>query len=98
TPTHPLSLHDALPISYPKGPAGEFGQVDVWSNMVFKDSKVQDSAKGVLEYFVTPKNYAKYVQELKGRFLPVYKNLLEDPMWKGRSEEHTSELQSRFDL
>ncbi|HEY3108079.1 MAG TPA: ABC transporter substrate-binding protein, partial [Chloroflexota bacterium] len=68
---------------YPKGPAGEFGQVDVWSNMVFKASKVQDSAKAVLEHFVTPADYSKYIRDLKGRFLPVYKNLLEDPMWKG---------------
>ncbi|HEY3081582.1 MAG TPA: ABC transporter substrate-binding protein [Chloroflexota bacterium] len=67
---------------YPKGPAGEFGQVDIWSNMIFKASKAQDAAKGVLEYFVTPANYGPYILGLKGRFLPVYKNLVEDPMWK----------------
>src|SRR5689334_8157899 len=69
--------------AYPKGPAGEFGQVDVWSHIIFNASKVQDLAKSALEYFSVPAQYSKYIQNLKGRFLPVYKNLLDDPMWKG---------------
>jgi multiple sugar transport system substrate-binding protein len=77
---------------YPKGPAGEFGQVDVWANIIFKASKAQDDAKKVLEGFVTPGTYRKYIADLQGRFLPVYKNLLDDPMWKNNPlyEQYTT--------
>jgi multiple sugar transport system substrate-binding protein len=77
---------------YPKGPAGEYGQVDVWANIVFKASKVPDLAKGALENFAGPASHRKYVQDLKGRFLPVYKNLVDDPMWKGNPlfEQYTT--------
>jgi multiple sugar transport system substrate-binding protein len=77
---------------YPKGPAGEFGQVDVWANIVFKASKVPDLAKGALENFAKPASHRTYIQDLKGRFLPVYKNLVDDPMWKGNPifEQYTT--------
>ena len=77
---------------YPKGPAGEFGQVDVWANIIFKASKSQDAAKMILEDFSSPATYRKYIGDLQGRFLPVYKNLLDDPMWKGNPlyEQYTT--------
>ncbi len=77
---------------YPKGPAGEFGQVDVWANIIFKASKSQDAAKTILEDFSSPATYRKYIGDLQGRFLPVYKNLLDDPMWKGNPlyEQYTT--------
>jgi multiple sugar transport system substrate-binding protein len=67
---------------YPKGPAGEFGQVDVWAQMIFKASKVPDSAKSALGHLMSKDVYARYITDLKGRFLPVYKGMLDDPMWK----------------
>ena len=67
---------------YPKGPAGEFGQVDVWGMMLFKASKAPDAAKAIIGNFADPAQYTKYIDDMKGRFLPVYKNLLDRPLWK----------------
>jgi len=67
---------------YPKGPAGQFGQVDVWAHVIFKASKAQAEAKGALEYVLKPERYKTYIENLKGRFLPVYKNFVDLPMWK----------------
>jgi multiple sugar transport system substrate-binding protein len=67
---------------YPKGPAGSFGQVDVWSHIIFKASKVQEEAKGALEYVFKPENHAKYIEFVQGRFLPVYRELVDAPFWK----------------
>ena len=45
-----------------------------------------------LENFAKPASHRKYIQDLKGRFLPVYKNLVDDPMWKGNPlfEQYTT--------
>jgi multiple sugar transport system substrate-binding protein len=77
---------------YPRGPAGEFGQVDVWAQIVFKASKAQDAAKTLLEGWLTPATYRKYIADLQGRFLPAYKNMLEDPLWKSNPlyEQYTT--------
>lgn len=77
---------------YPKGPAGEFGQVDVWANIIFKASKAPDAAKTILEGFTQPATYRKYIADLQGRFLPVYKNLLDDSLWKSNPlyEQYTT--------
>ncbi|HEV8634274.1 MAG TPA: extracellular solute-binding protein [Chloroflexota bacterium] len=77
---------------YPKGPAGEFGQVDVWAHIIFKASKAPDAAKTILEYFNSPPQYRKYITDLQGRFLPVFRNMVDDPMWKNNPlyEQYTT--------
>src|SRR5207249_6724344 len=85
---HPLSLHDALPISK----TTTFG-VDIWRlslppgafdypQKVLHFSRIDDSF--VLE--VADANELRAIKWMKSS------------SYRGRSEEHTSELQSRFDL
>jgi len=69
--------------SYPGGPAGSFGQVDVWGLGMFKNGKGGDNTKTLLSSFIDPTWYADYINKgLKGRFVPVYKDMGNDPLWK----------------
>ena len=68
--------------SYPSGPAGSFGQVDVWGLGLFKNGKGTEGAKVLLSSFIEPTWYAEYMNKmLKGRFVPVYKDMLKDDLW-----------------
>jgi multiple sugar transport system substrate-binding protein len=68
--------------SYPAGPAGSFGQVDVWGLGIFKNGKNGEGARTLLNSFIDPTWYADYInKQLKGRFVPVYKNLIKDDLW-----------------
>jgi multiple sugar transport system substrate-binding protein len=68
--------------SYPAGPAGTFGQVDVWGLGLFKNGKGTEGAKVLLNSFIDPTWYAEYINKgLKGRFVPVYKDMGKDPLW-----------------
>ena len=68
--------------SYPAGPAGSFGQVDVWGLGLFKNGKGTEGAKVLLNSFIEPTWYAEYMNKmLKGRFVPVYKDMLKDDLW-----------------
>ena len=69
--------------SYPAGPAGSFGQVDVWGQGVFKNGKGREGAMELLRGFVDPSWYSTYVNDqLQGRFIPVYKDMINAPLWK----------------
>jgi len=69
--------------SYPGGPAGSFGQVDVWGLGLFKNGKGGDNARTLLSSFIDPTWYGDYINKgLKGRFVPVFKDLGNDPLWK----------------
>ena len=69
--------------SYPAGPAGSFGQVDVWALGVFKNGKGREGAFELLKGFIDPTWYAGYVNDqLKGRFVPVYKDMIKADLWK----------------
>jgi len=69
--------------SYPAGPAGSFGQVDVWGQSLYKNGKGGDNARILLQSFMDPTWYAGYLNDqLKGRFLPVYKNMIDAPIWQ----------------
>jgi len=68
--------------SYPAGPAGSFGQVDVWGLGLFKNGKGTEGAKVLLNSFIDPTWYAQYINKgLKGRFVPVFKDMGKDPLW-----------------
>jgi multiple sugar transport system substrate-binding protein len=68
--------------SYPGGPAGSFGQVDVWGQGLFKNGKGGENARTLLTSFIEPTWYADYInKQLKGRFVPVYKDMLKDDLW-----------------
>jgi multiple sugar transport system substrate-binding protein len=67
---------------FPKGPTGSFGQVDVWGLTTYKNTKFPDQAQGALDYFLTPDNHKKYIEQMEGRFLPVFKSFVDLPMWQ----------------
>ena len=68
--------------SYPAGPAGSFGQVDVWGQGVFKNGKGGENTRVLLNGFIEPAWYAEYVnKKLQGRFVPVYKDMIKDDLW-----------------
>jgi ABC-type glycerol-3-phosphate transport system substrate-binding protein len=81
--------------SYPAGPAGSFGQVDVWGLGLFKNGKGTEGAKVLLNSFIDPTWYADYINKgLKGRFVPVFKDMGKDPLWK---QDLYSEYQTIID-
>ena len=67
--------------SYPKGPAGSFGQVDVWGITVWKNSKQPDAILGAMEWWIDPTHYADRIRTLAPRFTPMYQDMLTDKVW-----------------
>jgi multiple sugar transport system substrate-binding protein len=65
----------------PGGPGGRVKRVYVDYYGVFKASPYPDIAKGLIRYFVEPKNYNEFITGTAGRYLPTYPKLLEDPFW-----------------
>lgn len=70
--------------NYPKGPAGSFGQVDVWCLTAWKNTKQADNVRQLLDYLVTPDNHAKRIQDLHPRFTPIYQDMLSDKIWSDK--------------
>jgi multiple sugar transport system substrate-binding protein len=67
--------------NYPKGPAGSFGQVDVWGVTIWKNTKQPDNAQAAMEYLIDPTNYATRIKEIAPRFTPMYQDMINDPVW-----------------
>src|SRR5699024_12362129 len=86
TPLPTLSLHDALPISIPRPPAGR------WPTTSSRPWRRRPRTLFTLTRQLT--------DEVQGNAAAAGRIGMKDrPISKGsRSEEHTSELQSRFDL
>jgi multiple sugar transport system substrate-binding protein len=66
-------------ISVPKGPSphGINGNgVGSWQWAVAKDSKQPDLAKAYLRYFYDPAHYAAAIQEVGGRWVPIYPEMM----------------------
>ena len=70
----------------PAGPAGLINQIDTWAFGLFKQSPYPELAKGLAEHFMTPDRYNEVIVANKGRFVPVYPDLFNDPWWTGRPE------------
>src|SRR5699024_12767332 len=91
TPPHStLSLHDALPISRntnaPTPPRGELAP-ESWTGLILG----REGVKGLIPIL----HRGQALESLLDAFSVVPPDVLVDCL---RSEEHTSELQSRFDL
>jgi multiple sugar transport system substrate-binding protein len=67
--------------NYPKGPAGSFGQVDVWGLTVWKKTPQQDNVLAAIDWFVDPTHHADRIRTLAPRFTPIYQDLLNDKVW-----------------
>jgi multiple sugar transport system substrate-binding protein len=77
----------------PAGPAGAFNQINTWSLGLFKQSPYPELARGLAEYFLDPDRYNQVIVANHGRFVPVHRDLFDDPWWT----EHP-ELAEFFDI
>src|SRR5699024_11504360 len=88
--TSPLALHVALPISLPLM-YRPMCRLRLWVYLSFMTSMIHASSSGRAR---SPVSICGTLKVLKTSI-----GVLAFPLrWNGRSEEHTSELQSRFDL
>jgi multiple sugar transport system substrate-binding protein len=72
-------LAGTVMVSVPKGPTphGINGNtVGTWEWAVSKDSKHQDLAKAWLRWFYDPANYKKAIEQVGGRWVPIYPAML----------------------
>src|SRR5690606_40925430 len=92
----PLSLHDALPILSAVGEAAWFGLPELHAPQ-FQLSAVLVALPAVIALIAENAGHVKAVQEMTGDDLDPYmgRAIAADGI---RSEEHTSELQSRENL
>ena len=65
----------------PAGPVGAFDLLDLRNSVVFKDAKNPKAAKEALRYFIQPANYEKIIEAGHNRFSPIYKNMMNQPLW-----------------
>ncbi|HLT03175.1 MAG TPA: extracellular solute-binding protein, partial [Geminicoccaceae bacterium] len=70
----------------PVGPAGAINHIETWSFGLFRHTPYPELAKGLAEYFMDPARYNEVIVANKGRFVPVYPDLFDDPWWTERTE------------
>jgi multiple sugar transport system substrate-binding protein len=70
----------------PAGPAGAINQIHAWSLGLFKQSPYPELARGLAEYFMEPDRYNQVIAANGGRFVPVYRELFDDPWWTERPQ------------
>jgi len=68
----------------PGGPDGRHRGLYTDYYGTFKNSPNPEIAKGLIEYFMRPENYSKFVVNAGGRYFPVYPALTNDPFWQSR--------------
>jgi ABC-type glycerol-3-phosphate transport system substrate-binding protein len=66
----------------PKSPPGGFGMVDIWGLTGYAKSKAPDSVRDAFAHVLKADVHDKRITIMNGRFLPVYKNLLDRPLWQ----------------
>src|SRR5207249_10030760 len=90
-----LSLHDALPIFFCTGARRCFGPRH--PKLLMTNSKMQEAIMKVIKH-LTLRPVAFLIVSFLVTGSVIYSQHSGHDMSKMRSEEHTSELQSRFDL
>src|SRR5207302_10530002 len=93
TPSYPLSLHDALPIWMPAGPVHDFPASNSQGLGIPKNAKNKKAAWEFIKWALSPEISMRLVKE-HGHSSVCRRSVIESE----RSEEHTSELQSRENL
>ncbi|MCL4466774.1 MAG: extracellular solute-binding protein [Chloroflexi bacterium] len=76
----------------PAGPKGAFDMVDVRAFVAFKDGKDPAASKNALKYFIDPKNYEKVIETGLNRWAPVYKNMMDRPLWQKEAYKNYKQL------
>lgn len=74
-------LKDTVLERPPGGPAGRFSTASTDFYGVFKASPNPELAMGLVQHFLKPENYSRFLIEAGGRYLPVYPAELENPFW-----------------
>jgi multiple sugar transport system substrate-binding protein len=70
--------------SPPGGPAGRHRGLYTDYYSVFRQSQNPDLAKGLIEHFLEPENYSRFIVEAGGRYFPSYPAMVEDPFWTSK--------------
>jgi multiple sugar transport system substrate-binding protein len=60
---------------HPKGPAGGFSQVGSQTWVIFNTSKNVELAKEMIRYWMEPTRYDTVVQNMGGKWWPIYKDM-----------------------
>ena len=68
----------------PGGPAGRFSTASTDHYSVFKKSPNPELAMGLVQHFMKPENYSRFIVDAGGRYLPIYPALLSDPFWTSK--------------
>ncbi|MBN9062034.1 MAG: extracellular solute-binding protein [Rhizobiales bacterium] len=68
----------------PGGPAGRFSTASTDHYSVFKKAPNPELAMGLVQHFLKPENYSRFIVEAGGRYLPIYPSLLSDPFWTSK--------------
>ncbi|MCC7283459.1 MAG: extracellular solute-binding protein [Acetobacteraceae bacterium] len=68
----------------PGGPAGRFSTASTDLYSVFRKSPDPELAMGLVQHFMKPENYSRFIIEAGGRYLPIYPALLKDPFWTSK--------------
>jgi multiple sugar transport system substrate-binding protein len=68
----------------PGGPAGRFSTASTDHYSVFKKSPNPELAIGLIQHFMKPDNYSRFIVEAGGRYLPIYRAQLKDPFWTSK--------------
>src|SRR5207249_12324200 len=90
-PIYPLSLHDALPIS------ASFHESLLTGQSVTRTLRLENGGEGTLDFTIPDPQPVTAPQPVYP-FQLIQKGTRDPRTGPARSEEHTSELQSRFDL
>jgi multiple sugar transport system substrate-binding protein len=75
-------LKDTLLERPPGGPAGRFSTASTDYYSIFKAAPDRELAIGLVQHFLNPENYSRFIVEAGGRYLPIYSDQLKHPFWE----------------
>jgi multiple sugar transport system substrate-binding protein len=73
----------------PKGPKGRFTAGYFYRNGIFKSTKYPDVCLALMEYLTTPDQLRPVYDLSAGNMMPVFKNMINDAMWKKSPQRET---------
>jgi multiple sugar transport system substrate-binding protein len=69
----------------PAGPQGSHPYLQPEGHVIYKGAKHVDAAMGALAYLLDPTWYASFIEQVLGRYGPIYQDLLNKPFWSQNS-------------